>query len=82
MSVMVLRNLARFAMRNPTAHASGKGEVAATSAPGKANLTEIFFGHIKSELWNAASVNKTLVFFLGDLMKMVDAGEAGMKTQT
>jgi chromatin structure-remodeling complex subunit RSC9 len=82
MSVMVLRNLARFAMRNPTALALGKGDGGTTSILGKANLTEIFFGHVRGELWDVVSVNKTLVFFLGDLMRMIEAGEASMKTQT
>jgi chromatin structure-remodeling complex subunit RSC9 len=82
MSVMVLRNLARFAMRNPAALAPKKGEGAATSIPEKVTLTEVLFGHVKGELWNAVSVNKTLVFFLSDLIKMIEAGEAGTKIQT
>jgi hypothetical protein len=82
MSVMVLRNLARFAMRNPAALAPKKGEGAATLIPEKVTLTEVLFGHVKGELWNAVSVNKTLVFFLSDLIKMIEAGEAGTKIQT
>lgn len=82
MSVMVLRNLARFAMRNPAALAPGKGERGTGAVLDKANLTHTFFGHVKGELWNVVSVSKTLVYFLGDLMRMIEAGEVGTKAQT
>lgn len=83
MSVMVLRNLARFAMRNPTALAPGKGGLRTMPvANDKANLTNVFFGHVKADLWHVVSVSKTLVYFLGDLMRMIEAGEVGTKIQT
>lgn len=80
MSVLVLRNLARFAMRNPNALVPAKGQHGSPGAADKNNLTHKFFGHVKGELWSVVSVSKTLIYFLGDLVKMIEAGEEGKKT--
>lgn len=79
MSVLVLRNLARFAMRNPATLAPEKAHHGSSSTTDQLNMTSRLFGHIKGELWFVISVSKALVFFLGDLMRMIEAGEAGKK---
>ncbi len=79
MSVLVLRNLARFAMRNPATLAPEKAHHGSSSTNDQLNMTSRLFGHIKGELWFVISVSKALVFFLGDLMRMIEAGEAGKK---
>ena len=63
-SIMVMRNLARYANRQ---HFQNPNQ--------KSNLTDEFFGHVKQELWHNVSVSRTLMFWLNDLMKMVTKAE-------
>ena len=60
-SVMILRNLARYADRQRK-----QGGQAA-----QAGLMTILFGHVKAELWNAVAVHRTLTLYLYDLMKTI-----------
>ena len=59
-SIMVMRNLARYANRQQFQNQNQKS-----------NLMDTFFGHVKKELWYNVSVSRTLMFWLNDLMKMV-----------
>lgn len=68
MSIMVLRNLARFANRNAQQF-ERKGD------SGRVTLMDQLFGHVKPSLWHALTVNRTLAPYLSDLMKMIERGE-------
>ena len=64
MAVMVLRNLARFATRQQYQRGTTAGR-----------LMENLFGNIKGELWHNIAVNRTLGWYLQDLMRMVTKGD-------
>ena len=76
-SIMVMRNLARYANRQQFQNLNQNQ---------KSTLMDEFFGHVKQELWHNISVSRTLMFWLNDLMKMVTktdmAGLDGMHTGT
>jgi chromatin structure-remodeling complex subunit RSC9 len=59
-SILVMRNLARYANRQQFQNRNQK-----------TSLMDDFFGHVKTELWHNVSVSRTLMFWLNDLMKMV-----------
>jgi hypothetical protein len=63
-SILVMRNLARYANRQ---HFQNQNQ--------KRSLMDEFFGHVKAELWHNVSVSRTLMFWLNDLMKMVTKTE-------
>ena len=63
-SIMVMRNLARYANRQQFQNQNQRS-----------TLMDEFFGHVKQELWHNISVSRTLMFWLNDLMKMVTKGE-------
>jgi chromatin structure-remodeling complex subunit RSC9 len=69
-SVLILRNLARFANRRGHDFSVEKGK-------SKVSAMDRFFGHVKPGLFHTLCVNRTLASWLTDFMKMVEKGENG-----
>ena len=73
MAVMILRNLARYVHRlgnqNHRPHGSEKDG---------SSLMDRFFAHVKPRLWHVLTVNRTLSWYMTDLMKMIEKGEGGV----
>ena len=65
MSVMIMRNLARWADKNGSDF-EGKGGV---------RLMETLFGHVMRDIWAVFSVNRTLRALLGHLITTIEKGE-------
>ena len=74
MSVMILRNLARFANKH-----------GAELERNGSKLMDRLFGGVMRELWHVFSVNRTLRTYLGQLMNMIEKGaideKRGVKRQ-
>lgn len=68
MSVMILRNLARFANKH-----------GAEFERNGSKLMDRLFGGGMRELWHVFSVNRTLRTYLGQLMNMIEKGEIDEK---
>ena len=69
MSALVLKNMARYALRNMTAQHSHHLEE-------RRNMMEDFFGPVKASLWHALTVNRVLAGELADLLQIIKRGEA------
>ena len=65
MSVMVMRNLARYANKHAQAQGFDKGGV---------KLMERLFGTVKTKVFEVVAVNRTLRGELGDLLGMIERG--------
>ena len=70
MSVMILRNLARYAYRH------GEAQPQTKTNEGQSTLMDRFFAHVKPRLWHVLTVNRTLSWYMTDLMKMIEKGES------
>jgi chromatin structure-remodeling complex subunit RSC9 len=64
MSVMILRNLARFANKHGAEYEKGGSR-----------LMDRLFGSVMRDLWHAFSLNRTLRGWLGQLIAMIEKGE-------
>ena len=61
MSVMVMRNLARFANKHGSRFEQGG-----------TRLMERLFGHVMRDIWHVFSLNRTLRHLLGQLINMIE----------
>ena len=68
MSVMILRNLARFANKH-----------GAEFERNGSKLMDRLFGGVMRDLWYVFSLNRTLRGWLGQLMNMIEKGEIDEK---
>ena len=64
MSVMIMRNLARFANKHGTEFDKGGTK-----------LMERLFGHVMRDIWHVFSLNRTLRHLLCQLINMIEKGE-------
>jgi chromatin structure-remodeling complex subunit RSC9 len=68
MSVMILRNLARFANKHGAEYQQKDSK-----------LMDRLFGNVGHELWHTFSINRTLRSWIGQLLRMIEKGEIDEK---